>query len=152
MQNVGNSIGDVPSVRLYAPPGGGSSFSYASGGATMAMLGGGSDPAPVNYQTSAGGSGMLPGTEGPIRTANRGAGAGGMQNVGNSIGDVPSVRLHAPPGGASSISFGEEINTSSKAGREDKSDCAALSFLAETTTKYQTAGKLSIRDFHQFGE
>ena len=63
-----------------------------------------------------------------VRTANRGGGAGGMQNVGNSIGvsplfsllpaakfyrvtlsqDVPSVKLHAPPGGASSICFGAE--------------------------------------------
>ena len=40
------------------------------------------------------------------RTANRGGGAGGMQNVGNSIGDIPSVRLHAPPGGTSQVMFG----------------------------------------------
>eukprot|EP00658_Telonema_sp_P-2_P009494 TRINITY_DN1354_c0_g1_i2.p1 TRINITY_DN1354_c0_g1~~TRINITY_DN1354_c0_g1_i2.p1 ORF type:complete len:258 (+),score=29.22 TRINITY_DN1354_c0_g1_i2:390-1163(+) len=38
------------------------------------------------------------------RTANRNT--GGLQNQGNTIGDVPSVKLHAPPGGTSSISFG----------------------------------------------
>ena len=103
MQNVGNSIGDVPSVRLYAPPGGGSSFT-AAGGATMAMLGGGPDPAPTAYQTSS--SAAPIDAEGPIRTASRGVGAGGMQNVGNSIGEIPSVKLHAPPGGASQVMFG----------------------------------------------
>jgi len=43
------------------------------------------------------------GEKAPERTANRGGGSGGMQNVGNSIGDIPSVKLYAPPGGASSF-------------------------------------------------
>ena len=42
----------------------------------------------------------------PQRTASRGVGAGGMQNVGNSIGEIPSVKLHAPPGSASQVMFG----------------------------------------------
>jgi len=85
------------------------------------------------------------------RTASRGGGAGGMQNVGNSIGDVPSVKLHAPPGGGSSISFGTEIDTNAVAAQTDRSDTAALAFLQEATIKLNTGQKLSIRDFHMLG-
>lgn len=81
------------------------------------------------------------------RTACRGGGAGGMQNVGNSIGDVPSVKLHAPPGGSSSIAFGAEIDTNT-APTMDKSDSAARAFLSEVNYKHSTQGKLGVRDFH----
>jgi hypothetical protein len=57
---------------------------------------------PVAY----GATGMDVGGKPAARTASRGASQGGSQNVGNTIGSVPSVKLHAPPGGASSISFG----------------------------------------------
>ena len=46
------------------------------------------------------------------RTAARGT--GGLQNCNNTIGDVPSVKLHAAPGGTSSLCFGDataEVNS-----------------------------------------
>lgn len=144
MQNVGNTIGEVPSVKLHAPPGGASAF--GSTGATMAMLGGGPDPTPVNHSAAMQQPGV--GGEGPIRTANRSSAGGthGAQNVGNSIGDIPSVKLHAPPGGATSVSFGAEIDTNA-APQLDRSDASALQFLMEANAKYQASGKLGVRDF-----
>jgi SPIRAL1-like protein len=84
------------------------------------------------------------------RTACRGGGAGGMQNVGNSIGDIPSVKLHAPPGGSSSIAFGAAIDHNA-APTIDRSDAAARTFLEEVNAKYQMQGKLGVRDFHLMG-
>merc|ERR1712227_1188806 len=92
----------------------------------------------------------LDGQDAPKRTASRGGGAGGMQNVGNSIGDIPSVKLHAPPGGSSSISFGQEIDSNTTAAM-DKSDTAAVRFLQETNAKFSASAKLSVRDFHMLG-
>jgi hypothetical protein len=60
------------------------------------------------------------------------------------------VKVHAAPGGNSSISLGADIDTS-QAADVDKSDAAAISFLAEANQKYKTAGKLAVRDFHMVG-
>merc|ERR1711998_51683 len=68
----------------------------------------------------------------------------------NTIGSVPSVKVHAAPGGSSSISLGADIDTSA-APSQDKSDATALSFLSDTNQKYKTQGKLTVRDFHMIG-
>jgi len=127
-----NTIGDIPSVKLHAAPGGNSSLNL--GGATMAALGG-MDSSQVVYQQDAG----------PTRTRCTGGAAD------NAIGSVPSVRVHAAPGGTSSINLGgDDINTSA-APAANKTDDAALQFLQETNAKYASNGKLAVRDFHMIG-
>eukprot|EP00656_Telonema_subtile_P029151 TRINITY_DN3215_c0_g2_i1.p1 TRINITY_DN3215_c0_g2~~TRINITY_DN3215_c0_g2_i1.p1 ORF type:complete len:411 (-),score=103.33 TRINITY_DN3215_c0_g2_i1:253-1485(-) len=125
-----NSIGDIPSVKLHHAPGGSSSLT--SGGATMASLGG--MDSSVQYTEP----------EGPTRTRCTGGTAQ------NAIGSVPSVKVHAAPGGGSSINLGADIN-SSAAPSSDKTDAAAVQFLQETNAKVSTGGKLSVRDFHMIG-
>jgi len=122
-QNVGNTIGDVPSVKLHAPPGGSSSICFGGGyDAPPARAAPAPAPAPVAppapvYAAPVAAAAPAPmaapastgfevGGKPPARTAARACAQGGSQNVGNTIGDVPSVKLHAPPGGSSSISFG----------------------------------------------
>jgi len=62
--------------------------------------------APTYQQQAAMQTSLSGGGGGGVRTAQRAPSQGGSQNVGNTIGDTPSVKLHAPPGGVSSISFG----------------------------------------------
>jgi len=98
LQNCDNHIGDVPSVKLHHNPGGSSTISFGcDDNSSQFERAPGLGP-PVSF--------VAPQASGvPVnRTASRNT--GGLQNVGNTIGDVPSVKLHAPPGGASTISFG----------------------------------------------
>eukprot|EP00656_Telonema_subtile_P051120 TRINITY_DN680_c0_g1_i2.p1 TRINITY_DN680_c0_g1~~TRINITY_DN680_c0_g1_i2.p1 ORF type:complete len:271 (+),score=62.55 TRINITY_DN680_c0_g1_i2:699-1511(+) len=103
LQNQNNTIGDVPSVKLYHAPGGSSSISFGDEPSQFT--------APVAQPVAAQPAAAQPAVsaqddvgKAPNRTASRNT--GGLQNQNNTIGDVPSVKLHAPPGGASSISFG----------------------------------------------
>eukprot|EP00658_Telonema_sp_P-2_P076301 TRINITY_DN6654_c0_g2_i4.p1 TRINITY_DN6654_c0_g2~~TRINITY_DN6654_c0_g2_i4.p1 ORF type:complete len:425 (+),score=145.50 TRINITY_DN6654_c0_g2_i4:81-1355(+) len=127
-----NSIGDIPSVKVHHAPGGQSSL--ASGGATMAMLGG-VDESAVQFQQHA------------AEPATRTRCTGGTAD--NAIGSVPSVRVHNVPGGSSSISFGGDEPTSA-APSSDKADTNAIAFLQEANAKFSANGKLSVRDFHMF--
>jgi hypothetical protein len=127
-----NSIGDIPSVKVHHAPGGSSSLT--TGGATMASLGGMDASAVQNFTQEAE----------PTRTRCTGGTAS------NAIGSVPSVRVHAAPGGSSSISLGGDID-STTAPASDKSDMAAITFLQQTNAKFATEGKLSVRDFHMIG-
>jgi SPIRAL1-like protein len=104
-QNVGNFLTDRPSSRVLAAPGGASQISLGGG------LGGG-------VTSSLGSSqGRSSGGESPVY-AEKTAGAAapshvnnysrpaGSQNLGNFMTDRRSTKVHAPPGGASSITFG----------------------------------------------
>jgi hypothetical protein len=121
-----NTIGEIPSVKLHAAPGGGSTMAGCAGGATMAALGG----MDSSYDPNA---------------ATRTRCTGGTAD--NTIGAVPSVKVHHAPGGVSSISIGSDINNTA-APTADKSDASALAFLDEANSKYKQQGKLAVRDFH----
>ena len=158
---------DIPSVRLYAPPGGTSSISFG-GDAPAAPAPVQAAPVPQQQYLAPPVQAAAPVQAAPVQqqqpyglgapqgglgsTASRAPCQGGSQNVGNSIGvsvcspsvrhcvdfyerlrqntasawwisgshrvlfflsliflsrqDTPSVKLHAPPGGRSQISFG----------------------------------------------
>mmetsp|Transcript_5681 Transcript_5681/g.13350 ORF Transcript_5681/g.13350 Transcript_5681/m.13350 type:complete len:200 (-) Transcript_5681:81-680(-) len=79
-QNAGNSIGDRPSTRVHAGPGGTSTI----------CLGAEDEP---------------PTAKGSAQSSNRWAN-GANQNAGNVLTDRPSTRIHYGPGGATSICLG----------------------------------------------
>jgi len=81
-QNCGNVITDRSSTRLHAPPGGRSSISFETDDAAQSRVK-------------------------PSISSNVFA-QGANQNCGNVITDRSSTRLHAPPGGRSSISLGTD--------------------------------------------
>ncbi len=104
-QNVGNFLTDRPTSRVLAAPGGGSSISFGdykepaaqftpSKGAAVAER-------PMSASTGPGGLASI----GQANGNNNYARPGG-QNVGNFLTDRSSSRVLAPPGGASSITFG----------------------------------------------
>ena len=124
-QNCGNVITDRSSTRLHAPPGGGSSWSIGWAGEAAAPAPRASAPAARGgYQQDRGGGyqedrggGYQPAPYREPRAddyayganARKGSNAfanGANQNCGNVITDRSSTRLHAPPGGHSSITFG----------------------------------------------
>lgn len=95
-QNCGNFLTDRPSSRVLAAPGGGSSIIFGSDepAAPAARSGrapGALNPAAVHDQHNA--------------SSNNYARPDG-QNVGNFLTDRKAVKVHAPPGGASQITFG----------------------------------------------
>jgi len=115
-----NTIGSVPSVKVHHAPGGHSSISFGDDSAPDNRF---AAPAPapqapqvVQASPAAPVSAPFDTSYDPAqdfsthksRTANRASGAGALQNTGNTIGDVPSVKLHHAPGGNSSICFGED--------------------------------------------
>lgn len=101
-QNCGNFISERSSTGLHAPPGGRSSLQL--GDVTTASVS-------ARNQGPPGGSALpLPGDkiDARERTISSNAFAqGSNQNCGNFLTDRPSTGLHAPPGGKSSICFGE---------------------------------------------
>eukprot|EP00618_Florenciella_parvula_P037477 CAMPEP_0119487468 /NCGR_PEP_ID=MMETSP1344-20130328/13549_1 /TAXON_ID=236787 /ORGANISM="Florenciella parvula, Strain CCMP2471" /LENGTH=145 /DNA_ID=CAMNT_0007522333 /DNA_START=68 /DNA_END=505 /DNA_ORIENTATION=+ len=131
-QNCGNVITDRSTTRLHAPPGGQSSFSLGWGSesapapkqqpyrqkentvnAPMSLgeqvarkQAAAPAPAPVQQPYAAPvqeNTGLVFGAQ---RTNGSNAYANGAnQNCGNVLTDRPTTRLHAPPGGKSSISF-----------------------------------------------
>lgn len=105
-QNVGNFLTDRPSSRVLAAPGGASQISLGGG------LGGGLNSLGSSLGSSFGRGGESPvyaektaGTAAPSHINNYSRPAG-SQNLGNFVTDRPSTKVHAPPGGASSITFG----------------------------------------------
>lgn len=96
-QNVGNFLTDRPSSRVMQAPGGQSSIVFGTEG----------DSAPVQRQTGRArvpAPGSLGGADGGFATNNYARPEG--QNVGNFLTDRKSTKVHAPPGGASQITFG----------------------------------------------
>lgn len=96
-QNVGNFLTDRPSSRVLAAPGGGSSIVF------------GSDEPPVRQpiRSSRGPGALAPGSgsaDHGFATNNYARPEG--QNVGNFLTDRKAVKVAAPPGGASQITFG----------------------------------------------
>jgi SPIRAL1-like protein len=95
-QNVGNFLTDRNSSRVLAPPGGGSSIVFGDCSNTAT---------PAKAAAAAAGSLADIGAGTPDRNANNYARPQG-QNVGNFLTDRHAVKVHAPPGGSSQITFG----------------------------------------------
>mmetsp|Transcript_720 Transcript_720/g.2481 ORF Transcript_720/g.2481 Transcript_720/m.2481 type:complete len:115 (-) Transcript_720:213-557(-) len=106
-QNSGNLLPSRPSTRLHAPPGGQSSLSLAWGP---------QEPPQQQPQQSAPAVVVPKKDVEPPTTTTAAAEKGGLssnafanganQNCGNVLTDRPTTRLHAPPGGKSTISLG----------------------------------------------
>eukprot|EP00878_Enallax_costatus_P001279 GHUV01001423.1.p1 GENE.GHUV01001423.1~~GHUV01001423.1.p1 ORF type:complete len:201 (+),score=61.65 GHUV01001423.1:186-788(+) len=110
-QNVGNFLTDRNSSRVLAPPGGGSSIVF-----------GGDEPAAPHMPSRGGRApGALSHSNPNAMSADNPMSGGGAaatnyatnnyarpdgQNVGNFLTDRKAVRVAAPPGGASQITFG----------------------------------------------
>lgn len=98
-QNVGNFLTDRPTSRVLAPPGGGTQFSLGDGSHTMETTA----KATVT---------VIPAAEPKDEAFGNHSSTGNNytrpegQNVGNFLGDRPSSRVLAPPGGGSQITFG----------------------------------------------
>lgn len=84
-QNCGNSIGDIPSTRVAAPPGGKSSL----------CLGWEAEPQGSTAKTN----GHRP------RESSNNYASGQSQNTGNVLTGVPTTRVSRPPGGHSEMSL-----------------------------------------------
>jgi SPIRAL1-like protein len=97
-QNVGNFLTDRSSSRVLAPPGGGSSIVFGDCSNTTAAT-------PAKAVAAGAGSLADIGAGTPDRNANNYARPQG-QNVGNFLTDRHAVKVHAPPGGTSQITFG----------------------------------------------
>ena len=97
-QNCGNVITGRSSTRVHAPPGGKSQISFGSYEAPKsAAL---KDTTTPQNATTQAASVIKKGV-----SSNRFA-SGSNQNCGNVITDRSTTRIHAPPGGRSSITFG----------------------------------------------
>lgn len=111
-QNVGNFLTDRNSSRVLAPPGGGSSIVFGGdgpaepvgnrGGRAPGALGRGmGNPNAMSADNPMSGGGAAASN---YATNNYARPDG--QNVGNFLTDRKAVKVHAPPGGASQITFG----------------------------------------------
>merc|ERR1719502_1557998 len=78
------------STRIHAPPGGGSSISLGGGGEAPARKSNRRDPNATREQA----------------VSSNAFANGNNQNAGNVMTGRSSTRIHAPPGGGSSISLG----------------------------------------------
>ena len=104
-QNCGNVITDRPTTRLHAPPGGSSSICLSDGSSEIVA------PRAATGRTPLADAAPPAATAEPVFGANAKKGSnayasGANQNCGNVLTDRPTTRLHAPPGGASSVTFG----------------------------------------------
>ena len=102
-QNSGNLLPSRPSTKLHAPPGGQSSISLSWDAPPESQP----QHQPQQPETVAP---VVPESHDPPTTGkgvSSNAFANGMnQNCGNVLTDRPTTRLHAPPGGRSSITLG----------------------------------------------
>ena len=96
-QNCGNVITDRSSTRVHAPPGGRSQISFGSYEAPKAK--------PALNPTTTHNASSAPVAKKTGVSSNRFA-TGSNQNCGNVITDRSTTRIHAPPGGRSTITFG----------------------------------------------
>ena len=80
-QNCGNSIGDIPSTRVAAPPGGKSSLC-------------------LGWETA-----TTDGSHRPRKESSNNYASGQSQNTGNVLTGVPTTRVSRPPGGHSEMSL-----------------------------------------------
>ncbi|GMF09663.1 unnamed protein product [Phytophthora lilii] len=128
-QNVDNFLRDKPSTRLHAPPGGGSSVGsliFGGGDGVSPFAGherqsmrrkvdspdpyakdsrrGGYNEAPSNFNQPAPFQQAQPAGRGGASSNHYASGSN--QNCGNVLTDRRITRIHAPPGGVSSIHFG----------------------------------------------
>ena len=111
-QNAGNVITNRSSTRIHAPPGGRSQISFGGGSFSD------SKPAQQYNKRSTGRTltetsrtNVRASAPAPVQKTTRGTSSnrfatGSNQNAGNVITDRSSTRIHAPPGGRSSITFG----------------------------------------------
>lgn len=97
-QNVGNFLTDRPSSRVLAAPGGNSSIVFGDEPAAPVQRSTGRARVPAPGSLAADNTGTNYATNNYARP--------GGQNVGNFLTDRKAVRVHAPPGGASQITFG----------------------------------------------
>ena len=117
-QNAGNFITDRPTTRVHAPPGGRSQISFGSvmapdraithSGMTrdaLLSLKNKKVAKPVTQSTVAPKVSASNNTT-TARISSNAYATGSNQNSGNFITDRPTTRVHAPPGGKSSIMFG----------------------------------------------
>ena len=117
-QNAGNFITDRPTTRVHAPPGGRSQISFGSvmapdraithSGMTrdaLLSLKNKKVATPVTQSTVAPKVSVSNNTT-TARISSNAYATGSNQNSGNFITDRPTTRVHAPPGGKSSIMFG----------------------------------------------
>lgn len=124
-QNVDNFLGDRPSTRVRAPPGGASSICFGSSEPTPAPVrrvpATSQAAAPAAKREEPAPKAAEPTPKAVLRDTNNVVAApaptrkgvssnayatGSNQNCGNVITDRPTTRLHAPPGGKSSFSLG----------------------------------------------
>ncbi|GBF95427.1 hypothetical protein Rsub_08389 [Raphidocelis subcapitata] len=114
-QNVGNFLSDRNSSRVLAPPGGGSSIVFGDAEPAGAPRhappshfapAAPAAPAPVAAPAAPAPGALVSGFGGEERGRNNNYSRPGGQNVGNFLTDKSSSRVLAPPGGASSITFG----------------------------------------------
>ncbi|KAJ1450970.1 hypothetical protein M885DRAFT_531026 [Pelagophyceae sp. CCMP2097] len=125
-QNTGNVITDRSTTRIHAPPGGRSSITFGDDSTPLPMQqrslpqqqhettsssygtgyqGHAARDAPQYGQQQRQSDDQLFGAN--ARKGSNAYANGATQNTGNVITDRSSTRLHAPPGGHSSISFGD---------------------------------------------
>jgi hypothetical protein len=100
VQTEHTGISDHPSTKVHAPPGGASSFAFSYGDVQPAQRQEKAPPPPqaapqAMVQQQAPGQ-QVAGTRMRVQTEHTG------------ISEHPSTKVHAPPGGASSFSFGHE--------------------------------------------
>eukprot|EP01084_Bolivina_argentea_P228197 385476_1 len=107
-QNCNVGLTGRSSTRVHAPPGGVSSFSLSHDeGPQPSTVVKQATQKPMQNQFSPPAGGGNIGSGGAIPSYSSNAFANGAnQNSGNFISDRSSTKVHAPPGGASTISFG----------------------------------------------
>ena len=115
-QNSGNFITDRPTTKVHAPPGGRSQISFGDDTTTdrsaVKKVSKVQSPpkAPVVRETTP----AARNTTTTARISSNAYATGSNQNSGNFITDRPTTKVHAPPGGRSQISFGDDTTTASK--------------------------------------
>lgn len=110
-QNCGNTITDRPTTRLHHAPGGASTLTFGDDVDSSAV-------GTLRTKTAAAGPHDAMVAAGPsvgVGCSSNKFASGANQNCGNFITDRPTTRLHHAPGGASTLSLGNDDVESSAA-------------------------------------